>query len=408
MVVAASRLHTFTGWLLAAGLAGCPRGTTEAGSGGTAGDTNAGGGAVGSRAIAAHALASETAFDLTVSERGALLAWAEAAPSGALHISRFDLNGERAELAGSAALPTASGATDLALTESQNGVGVVWREPGEPGAARGAWLDPAGSSQRLELGAAWGAAQAGRGNLALAARGAGALALVRGPREACNSAPASTGGADSAGNTEEPCFGFRFYRLSASGVLPVGLGLHVPVPCDARAALLLAGPGSDEQRYHYAVCTREAGETVLTAFSIDPARSYAASQPVLPGCQPLGAGLFAGQPTFVAECRGSRRLARFVGADSPFALQSADVRGLLCGSGASGAPRVRFGDGWLALTGPQAQLELLLDAELSPPGSRAVWTGSALLVARAAGGQLALDRYRCAGTELQRQPVRLE
>lgn len=412
MVVAGSGADAWAALVLAASLAGCTRGAPEAGgSSGAAGAPQ--GGASGTALATPLDLASETAFDLTVSERGALLAWAESSPAGALHLARFDAHGERVTVAlgdagTSAQLPLASGAVDLTLVEAKSGVGLLWRESGEPGAAHGAWLAPAAPAQHFELGAAWGAAQAGRGNLALAARGEGALALVRGPREECKGAPAA--GAGGNGAAAEPCFGFRFHQLSARGAQPVGLGLHVPVPCDSRAALLLAPPGDAEQRYHYAVCTRDEDETMLTAFSIEPARSYAAAQRVLPGCQPLGAGLFAGQPTFVAECRGSRRLARFVEADTPFALQSADVRGLVCSTGDDGSPRarVRMGDGWLELTEPQPQLELLLDAELSPPGSRAVWAGAALLVARAVAGQLRLDRYACAGTELQRHPSPLE
>lgn len=393
------------GALVAASLARCtrpaPTSDGSEGSGGAAGST-----AAGSAPATLLALASETAFDLTVSERGALLGWADASPAGALHLLRFAPDGAQAPATGSAALPTAAGAADLTLLEAPGGISVIWRAQSQPALARGIWLDAAGRALSLDLGATWPAPDGARGNLALAVRGEGALALVRGPREACKDAAAASG---ASGEPDEPCFGFRFHQLSGGGAHSVGLGLHVPVPCEARAALLLSPAGSAEQRYHYAVCTRSDGQTVLTAFSIEPARSYAAAQQVLPGCQPLGAALFAGQPTFVAECGASRRLARFVEADAPFAVQSADVRGLVCVREPNGPrARVRLGEGWLELLGPQAQLELLLDAELAPPGSRAVWTGEALLVARAAGGQLALDRYACTGKELVRSSVPLE
>lgn len=403
------------GWLLAASLAGCTRAASDAsGNGGAAGSTAAAPAALGA-APSPLQLASETAFDLTVSERGALLGWADASAAGVLHVLRFAASGARAAPAPTpAALPPASGAADLTLVDAGSGVALIWRTPGQAAMARGLWLDGKGTWQSLELGATWPAPGAGRGNLALAARGEGALALVRGPRETCRetavpSAAAGAAAGGASGGEGEPCFGFRFYQLSAAGSQAVGLGLHVPVPCDARAALLLSPAAGAEQRYHYAVCTHVDGETVLTAFSIEPARSYAAAQQVLPGCQPLGAGLFAGQPTFVAECGASRRLARFVDADAPFALQSADVRGLVC-SRAAGGPlaRVRLGESWLDLAGPQAQLELLLDAELAPHGSRAVWTGEVLLVARAAGGQLALDRFSCEDKELVRSSIALE
>jgi hypothetical protein len=87
-----------------------------------------------------------------------------------------------------------------------------------------------------------------------------------------------------------------------------------------------------------------------------------------------------------------------VSADAPFEIQRLDVRGLVCGP--HGA-RVRLGSGWLGLDQPLDHLELLLDSSLSPPGARAVWTGSALLVARGVQGKLVIDRYGCEGGVLQ-------
>jgi hypothetical protein len=333
-------------------------------------------------------LLHETTFDLVASAHGALLAWVAAAPSE-LHVARFDAQGNSADdgawKTASAAL--ADTARDLLVADTATGVSAIWRE-GESGVAqaRGLWL-AAGAAQPLDLGQAWGDAPSGRGNLALVRRGAGALALVRGPRESCED------------GSQDVCFGFRFHALSAAGASQTGLGLRVPVPCDARAAQLVApAPAAgSEQRWHYAVCTRSEQAPVLTVFSIEPERSYASARQVFAGCTPLGATYFAGQPAFVAECQGSRQLARMVSSDAPFEIQRLDVRGLVCGP--HGA-RVRLGDGWLALDQPLDHLELLLDASLTPPGARAVWTGSVLLVARAAG-KLVLDRFGCEGSQLR-------
>jgi hypothetical protein len=332
-------------------------------------------------------LLHETAFDLVSSPRGALLAWVAAEPS-ALHVARFDAQGNPADdgawkNAGSAVANTAR---DLLIAESSASVSAIWREgESSTATARGLWLGT-GPAQSLDLGRTWGDAQSGRGNLALVSRGAGALALVRGPREPCED------------GSQDACFGFRFYALSAAGASQTGLRLRVPVPCDARAAQLVAplpaaGP---EQRWQYAVCTRSEQAPVLTVFSIEPDRSYASARQVFAGCTPLGAGYFAGQPAFVAECQGGRQIARMLSADAPLEIQRLDVRGLVCGP--HGA-RVRLGSGWLGLDQPLDHLELLLDSSLSPPGARAVWTGSVLLVARAQG-KLVLDRYGCEGSEL--------
>jgi hypothetical protein len=331
----------------------------------------------------ARELLHETAFDLVSSPRGALLAWVASAPS-ALHVARFDAQGNAADEGWkTASSVVANSARDLLVAESSAGVSAIWREGENDGAAaRGVWLAE-GNAQALDLGQAWGDAHSGRGNLALVSRGAGAMALVRGPRESCED------------GTQEACFGFRFYALSAAGATTTGLGLRVPVPCDARAALLV-GAGA-QQGWQYAVCTRSEQSPVLTVFSIDPQRSYASARQVFAGCTPLGAATFAGQPTFVAECQGSRQLARMVGGDAPFELERLDVRGLVCGP--NGA-RVRLGSGWLGLDEPLDHLELLLDSSLTPPGARAVWTGSVLLVARPQG-KLVLDRYGCEGGVLR-------
>ncbi|HEU4579992.1 MAG TPA: hypothetical protein VFS67_17155 [Polyangiaceae bacterium] len=333
-------------------------------------------------------LLHETAFDLVSSPRGALLAWVAAAPSE-LHLARFDARGNPADEGAwqKASSAVADTARDLLVADTAAGVSAIWRE-GESGtaSAHGLWLT-AGAAQPLDLGQAWGEPSSGRGNLALVSRGAGALALVRGPRESCED------------GSQDVCFGFRFYALSGAGAAPTGLGLRVPVPCDARAAQLVAPlpPAGPAQRWQYAVCTRSEQAPVLTVFSIEPERSYASARQVFAGCTPLGAAYFAGQPAFVAECQGSRQIARMGSADAPFDIQRLDVRGLVCGP--HGA-RVRLGSAWLGLDQPLDHLELLLDASLTPPGARAVWTGSALLVARAQG-KLVVDRYACEGSELR-------
>jgi hypothetical protein len=340
----------------------------------------------------ARRLDDPSAFDLTLSERGAVLGWVEAS-SSELHIARFDAQGEA--LASSVQKLAQPAALDLVLADTSAGLSAVWRSEGT---ARGVWLEPSGAVQWLDLGAAWAAPEAGRGNLALVQRGASALALVRGPSEPCGD------------GSDESCFGFRFYQLSGRGAFETGLGLRVPVPCDARAALLIsarapAQPGAGEPRFQYAVCTRSESAPVLTVFSIEPDRSYAAAQKLFSDCTPLGAGNFAGQSLFVAECQGARRVARLRSADAPVEIVNLDVRGLLCS--ARGA-RLRLGSEWLELSEPSDRLELLLDASLSPPGSRAVWTGSALLVARLDAGRLVLDRHACADSGLRQLPSPLD
>jgi hypothetical protein len=91
-------------------------------------------------------------------------------------------------------------------------------------------------------------------------------------------------------------------------------------------------------------------------------------------------------------------MARLDGDGGAAIVESLEPRGLVCG--AAGA-NVRLGAGWLRLTEPLGSLELLLGDDLAPPGTRAVWAGAVLLVARpTAAGVLALTRHACQGTAL--------
>jgi hypothetical protein len=340
---------------------------------------------------AEHLRVAPTAFDLTFgTERGAV-GWVDASDGPGLWLARLDGRGEL--LGQPERRSIAASAEDLSLVMAVAGPFVVWRESsGTVASGRGLLAGKTGDVP-VDLGAAWAGAGAERGNVALAVRQGGALALIRGPEESCGD-----------GSTE-PCFGFRFYQLSAAGAHETEFPLRVPSPCAAQAVQLipagsgLDGAGARALPLQYAVCTRSEQLPVLTVFSIEPERSYAAAHRIFEGCTPLGAGVFAGQPSFVADCHGSRQLVRIRGADAPPELHSLDVRGLVC------SPRgaeLRLGEEWLALDRPLEHLELLLDGALSPSGARAVWTGEVLLVAQERGGRLELERYACVGSELRK------
>jgi hypothetical protein len=340
---------------------------------------------------AEHLRVAPAAFDLTFgAERGAI-AWVDATDGGGLWLARLDGRGELLDQP--ERRPITGSAEEVSLVMAAAGPFVVWRERSGTGAfVRGLLAGTAGDVP-LELGATWAAAGAERGNVALAVRQGGALALLRGPEEPCGD------------GSMEACFGFRFYQLSAAGAHETEFPLRVPSPCAAQAVQLmpggggLASPGARALPLQYAVCTRSEQLSVLTVFSIEPDRSYAAAHRIFEGCSPLGAGVFAGQASFVADCHGSRQLMRIRSSDAPPELHALDVRGLVC------SPRgaeLRLGEEWLALDHPLEQVELLLDSALSPPGARAVWTGEVLLVAQEHAGRLELERYRCVGSELRK------
>jgi hypothetical protein len=240
----------------------------------------------------------------------------------------------------------------------------------------------------VELGSGWGITTA-RGNVALAPRADGVLAVVRGEPQPC--AEGSAG----------PCFDLRFYRLEPGGRVEAGLTLAVPAACEARAIQLVSARdegGEREPRFDYAVCTTSPQGSTVTVFSIQPERQYALAERAFEGCTPLGAARFAGAATFVARCGAERRMASAGEGDSPLRVQDLHERGLVCSGDAA---RLRFGSRWLRLKEPMGGLELVLDADLAPAGASVVWTGAALLVARVEAGVLRVAKYVCTGSELR-------
>ncbi len=349
-------------------------------------------------------LATPTAFVLTSSPSGAVLGWA-GADAGSLFVARFDGDGSRVGEPLSVPGIVLGRVRDLAISDTLRGVALIWVEAAERTAqARAAWLTNAGIRRALELGPAFHGAPEVRGNVAVTARGEAALALVRGEAESCADDPL------------QACFEFGFFRMAADGASATGIPLTVPVPCEGQAAQLISTPSvgaagspglpassgssgaSAEPRFDYAVCTLAGAEPVLTVFGIQPEREYAVAEQLFEGCTPLGAGRFATAATFVAACGNDRRMAAAGEWDMRMSQRELNQRGLICD--AAGA-RLKFGQGWLRLAEPMSKLELLLDADLAPAGSSVVWTGRALLVARAVGETLTLSRYACAGSQLQ-------
>jgi hypothetical protein len=359
-------------------------------------------------------LSTATAFDLTSAPGGAVLAWAPAL-GGVLRTARFDAQGralhwppvDAGASARSAAVPADSGESqvsgvgagvaDLALVESDDHLALAWSEgDGSTGRLRAAWVPPRGSPRTFELGLAWRGLPSNRGALALTARAAGALLLARGLEAPCASAG------------DEGCFSFQFFGISGDGAQATGIPLSVPSPCAEWSAQLVSAPArvrsggrqADREamdRFDYAICSGDPGASGLTVFSIVPHPAYATAEETLTGCTPLGAGRFAGAPAFVGTCGLDRRVATLPVDGGRPVVRTINERGLICNGG---APLVRFGTEWLRLSGPLDRLELLLTEDLAPSGARAVWTGEALVIARADAGRLVLARHACRGSSL--------
>ena len=332
-----------------------------------------------------------SAFDLVPTAGGAALVWAGGMPP-ALHLEPLDAAGHVLRHATST-LASGEGVADVAVVARGGAHVIAWSEAaaGER-RLRAAWVPESGPARRFELGAVGSDAPVARGGVALAASGQGARLFARGGPTACAAASAA------------PCRAFQFFAIEPDQARPLGLALAVPSPCASQAAQLVPGvsgralPGGTAEPFEYAVCSAARDSPALTVFSIRPDPAYAMAEEVFAGCTPLGAARFAGAAAFVALCGSERRVARLARDAAGLSIEVLEPRGLVCG--AAGA-NVRLGAGWLRLSEPMGGLELLLGEDLAPPGSRAVWTGSALLVARpTAAGELLLQRHACRGTAL--------
>ncbi len=191
--------------------------------------------------------------------------------------------------------------------------------------------------------------------------------------------------------SDQPCTGFDFFRLRPEGAAKRGLPLAVPEPCDVGIAAFSSTPG----RRHYGVCTRKAGKRTTTVFSIQTDPEYAQANDVLPGCGPRGS-VVLGDVTFVsADCARGRRAVRIVGGGAPSVSHDFSGAELSCDGD---RPRLEWPhDPALSyrLSKPAPRLAGVLPEKMAPGASRAVWTGSALLVLVPTGDGVSLRRYQC-------------
>lgn len=345
--------------------------------------------------VAGVRLVTPTAFDVVPSAAGATLSFVEATPRRTVRLE-LDANGAasgpaRLALDG-AAMPGEP--SDLAAAWVQGRLALAWVErSGSSARVRAAWaraegVNPAAPPKIFELGSAWLGPRTARGNLVVAARGERALVFARGEQAAC------------VDPGHKSCFGFSFHELQADRAVVTGLPLTVPVPCtDHSAALAVIGG-----RWHYGVCTDTGKAPMTTMFTIEHEPEYARADRLLEGCRPTGTVVFGGAAWLVGDCQGNRRAVRVAGREEP--LEFLELRTVRLECAADGT-RVRAPGLDLVLDEPRGGLEALLPSDLAPPGSRAAWSGRALVVAATGSGALSLTRHRCEGGRLARDTVPL-
>jgi hypothetical protein len=206
---------------------------------------------------------------------------------------------------------------------------------------------------------------------------------------------------------EGTCARVRRDRLDTAAPVRGDDPLEVPEPCEP----LLVGSVRVEGTWFSALCHRERGPSGelaprATVYAIRPAIALAAASQVLVGCMPRALSPTAGGAALIADCPEGRSVAWQDELGRPLG----EIRGAHFEVACAGRPVLRMtgeaGALEVPLTAALGRIEGLLPAALAPDHARAVWSGSAILVAtpRQSGErrELVLDRYACEGGRLER------
>jgi hypothetical protein len=337
------------------------------------------------------AIASPAAFDLIATPRGAVVAWAPANGANVVLLQLDAWGRALGDARAVAKITTGATVVELALAaESARRVGLVFVESTAASSrtySMLADLDAPAAAKPDLIATSAGATLAGRGRVGATSLAGGRVRVIyaSGPTRCIDGA---TG----------PCTGFGFRELEEPPPSRQEPWLSVPLPC-ARGAASVA---SLEGRWYYALCSLARGTASTTAYSINLETAYARADEVLAGCTPLGmTPIDAATLLLGAECGSARRAARLtLEADPAVEISLADLR-LECDGQRATLRTQAWG---LPLDVAHDRLEAILPQALAPLGSRAVATGSAVLVAEPRSQGLVLSRYRCERGVLQSEP----
>jgi hypothetical protein len=353
--------------------------------------------------LAPRPIATSAAVDLVASGDSAMLAWGvpssqgggvrfmELGPGGAPRGSEIEL-ARRSAAAGGPAEQAPLQIIELSMAAAAGHVGVAWIvTPFDTSIVEAAYASSPGAfTAARELGTVDRYDSHTRGSVIVSSGADGNIWVThRITRHACIA-------------TEGDCTRFTRERLDSSG--GAGRGdepLEVAAPCEP----LLPGALSVAGRSYYGVC--HAGDAqATTVYVIDPAVSYAAAAEVLPGCVPVGLAPAGPNVVLRAHCPDGEAMTRITETGrTPTTVRQATFA-VRCDTG---RPTLTAGAGAelaYALTASESRIEAWLPENIAPVGSRAVWTGEALLVAVPQSGEVALRRYECVEGELLRTDVR--
>jgi hypothetical protein len=174
--------------------------------------------------------------------------------------------------------------------------------------------------------------------------------------------------------------------------------MEVPDPCPS----LLAGAVTTAGTWFYGIC-HQSPALATTLYAIRPSISYAAANDTLAGCTPDAIAPLAEGVAVSGTCEGGRHTSFVDATGRETSVVVAPRFEVAC---EGGRPVLSIGGDTtprrLGLVAAVSRLEGLLPDRIAPRGSRAIWTGSALLVAAPLEGEVSLRRYECREASLAR------
>jgi hypothetical protein len=177
--------------------------------------------------------------------------------------------------------------------------------------------------------------------------------------------------------------------------------LEVQHPCEP----LVSGATFRDGTWYYAICHR-APTPRVTTYVIRPAVAYAAAVEGRADCTPLAVAPLDGGVAVLTRCGTDVGALVLDPMGRELARLTAVQRSATC---VEGRPLLRLAEAErsfeLHLGSAVDHVEGLLPEELAPTGSRATWTGEALLVAVPLAREVSLRRHECVRGRFERTDV---
>lgn len=352
---------------------------------------------------APRSIASSIAFDFVSTPGGAVLGWGTPARQGgglrALAVDPLGApRGTEVDVVRSGEARTASAdqaqtqIEELTLASSGTRVGFAWvvSAPSPIVQATFSPQETESFAPAQTLGPTVGlvpGSRAARGRISMSTREDGALIVTHRLTDAtCSEAIAAETGMAGAS-----CARIGRSELDALVAAGASIDLEVPSPC----ASLLPGAVTTGGTWFYGIC-HQAPTLATTLYAIRPSLSYAAANDTLAGCTPDAVAPLPEGAAVIGTCDGAPRMSvvdatgreTAVNATPSFQATCEAGRPVIVVSGEAVPRRI-------PLLNAVSRLEGLLPDRIAPRGSRAAWTGAALLVAVPLEGEVSLRRYEC-------------